>query len=87
MREENYAVFDHVDDASAILDGQGFTGKVIQDDSGASICQVFINGSPWGPDYHLDSSGRLLEYSNCYGGVQWVGPRHEWDPKGNLIKE
>lgn len=87
MRDVDYEFFDHIDDTSAVLDGEGFTGRAVQEDLGAFIYQIFINGSPWGPDYFMDTTGRLLEYSNSYGGGQWVGPRYEWDSSGNLVKE
>lgn len=78
---------DYVDDTTAILDGEGFTGRVVEDSGPQVAVQYFMRGLAEGPDYVLAYDGMMLSYANCYNGGPWVGPRHEWDGEGNLRLE
>ncbi|OOC53265.1 MULTISPECIES: toxin-antitoxin system YwqK family antitoxin [Nocardiopsis] len=87
MRRVDDEELDHLEETTAVLHGEGFTGQVVEADETEVTARTFVNGVASGPDLSWNGRGQLVSLGNLATGGLPVGPSHHWDAQGRLVFE
>ncbi|WP_116244585.1 toxin-antitoxin system YwqK family antitoxin [Nocardiopsis sp. FIRDI 009] len=73
---------------AALLDGKPFTGEAVRHADGRRVeLRTFIEGYEDGPVLRWSPSGKLIVQGSRKHPHGAVGPWHEWDEEGRLLRE
>ncbi|WP_017599158.1 toxin-antitoxin system YwqK family antitoxin [Nocardiopsis lucentensis] len=90
MRQIDINELEFPDDApgTALLDGKPFTGEAVRYVDGRRVeLRTFIEGTEDGPVLRWAPSGKLIGQGSGKHPHGAVGPWHEWDEEGRLLRE
>ncbi|MBQ1080376.1 MULTISPECIES: toxin-antitoxin system YwqK family antitoxin [unclassified Nocardiopsis] len=88
MRRVREEEVEYPDDTYTLLDGDLFTGEVVEYEDGVAVeLTTYHEGIAEGPRLSWNEDGQLISQGYMGRLIGAVGPWHEWDRDGNLIRE